>query len=65
MQGGGGTSFVPALEAIELDGQAVCAVCITDLDGTFPDNAPLLPVLWLSTDESNIAPFGETVYVDR
>jgi predicted metal-dependent peptidase len=64
-QGGGGTSFVPALEAIELDGQAVCAVCITDLDGTFPDNAPLLPVLWLSTDESNIAPFGETVYIDR
>ena len=64
-QGGGGTSFIPALEAIELDGQAVCAVCITDLDGTFPDNAPLLPVLWLSTDESNIAPFGETVYVDR
>jgi predicted metal-dependent peptidase len=64
-QGGGGTSFIPALEAIELDGTAVCAVCITDLDGTFPDNAPLLPVLWLSTDEDNTAPFGETVYIDR
>jgi predicted metal-dependent peptidase len=64
-QGGGGTSFIPALEAIEQDGAAVCAVCITDLEGRFPDNAPSLPVLWLSTDENNSAPFGETVYIDR
>jgi predicted metal-dependent peptidase len=63
-QGGGGTSFVPALEAIELDGQAVCAVCITDLDGEFPDSCGI-PVLWLSTSEYETAPFGETVYIDR
>jgi predicted metal-dependent peptidase len=64
-QGGGGTSFIPALEAIELDGQAVCAVCISDLDGTFPDIPPSIPVLWLSTVEDATAPFGEVVYVDR
>jgi predicted metal-dependent peptidase len=63
-QGGGGTSFIPALEVIEQDGSAVCAVCITDLDGAFPESCSL-PVLWLSTSEYHTAPFGETVYIDR
>jgi len=63
-QGGGGTSFIPALEAIEQEGNAVCAVCITDLQGTFPDTAPSLPVIWLSTTD-DVAPFGETVPIDR
>jgi predicted metal-dependent peptidase len=63
-QGGGGTSFIPALEAIEQEGNAVCAVCITDLQGTFPTTAPSLPVIWLSTTD-DVAPFGETVPIDR
>ncbi len=68
-QGGGGTDFRPALAQIEADGEPVCVVCITDLDGTFPDVPPSLPILWLSTEErdwrGNLkeAPFGETVYV--
>ena len=61
--GGGGTSFVEVLEAIELEGTAVCAVVITDLQGTFPDSCSL-PVLWLATEEGT-APFGETVPLDR
>ena len=61
--GGGGTSFVEVLEAIELEGTAVCAVVITDLQGTFPDSCSL-PVLWLATEEGT-APFGETVPIDR
>ena len=63
--GGGGTDFRPALEAIERDGAPVCAICISDLYGTFPEVPPALPVLWLSTTEGLSAPFGETVFVDR
>ncbi len=62
--GGGGTDFRPALEAIERDGAPVCAICISDLYGTFPEVPPALPVLWLSTTEGLSAPFGETVFID-
>ena len=61
-QGGGGTDFCPALQHIEDEGEAVCIICITDLEGTFPDAEPSIPVLWLAT-EDHIAPFGETVPV--
>lgn len=71
-KGGGGTNFIPALEAIEQDdNQPVCCICITDLEGTFPTVAPEIPVLWLATKERNwrgdtlVAPFGETVYVSE
>jgi predicted metal-dependent peptidase len=63
-QGGGGTDFRPALDAIDREGQAVCIVCISDLEGTFPDTPPAMPVIWLSTTDG-IAPFGETVPLDR
>jgi predicted metal-dependent peptidase len=62
-QGGGGTDFRPALDAIDADGNAVCVVCITDLAGTFPESCGL-PVIWLSTTD-DVAPFGETVPLDR
>jgi predicted metal-dependent peptidase len=62
--GFGGTDFRPVLKAIEDDGTAVCAVIITDLEGPFPENCNV-PVIWLSTEERNTAPFGETVYLDR
>jgi predicted metal-dependent peptidase len=62
--GGGGTNFCPALEAIERDEAPVCVICITDLCGTFPEDAPSIPVMWLSTNFRHLeAPFGETVYV--
>jgi predicted metal-dependent peptidase len=64
-QGGGGTDFCPALEYIDKDGQFACVVCISDLAGTFPDAPPALPILWLSTEENAIAPFGETVFIDH
>lgn len=62
--GGGGTNFCPALEAIGAAESAVCAVCITDLAGRFPTVPPAFPVLWLATTK-RIAPFGETVELDR
>lgn len=62
--GGGGTNFIPVLERIQKDDEAVCALCITDLDGTFPKESPSIPVVWLATTE-RIAPFGETITLDR
>lgn len=62
-KGNGGTDFRPALKAIEED-QVVCAVCITDLEGTFPQVPPDYPVIWLAT-KKHTAPFGETVFVDQ
>ena len=68
--GFGGTDFRPALDGIEKEGTAVCAVCITDLEGTFPDVPPSFPVLWLVpktpwTREEVIAPFGETIHFEK
>ena len=63
-KGGGGTNFIPCLDAIELDGSPCCAVCITDLDGTLPEFSPNYPVLWLCTS-SLVAPFGETVPITQ
>jgi len=63
-QGGGGTSFVEVLERIESEGTAVCAVMVTDLEGTFPDTVPSLPILWLATEQHEV-PFGENIYLDR
>lgn len=64
-RGGGGTSFVPALEYIENEVQdAVCIICLTDMDGTYPDTPPTAPVLWLNLnkyDQTQEAPFGDTV----
>lgn len=62
--GGGGTDFCAALKAIDEDGTPVCALCITDLDGTLPDTVPSTPIIWLCTTE-RVAPFGETVFLDR
>ena len=62
-QGGGGTSFVEVLKAIEDEGTAVCALVITDLEGTFPESCGI-PVLWLATEEHEV-PFGENIYLDR
>jgi predicted metal-dependent peptidase len=62
--GFGGTDFRPVLSEIEREGSAVCAVIITDLEGPFPETCNL-PVIWLSTEAGNSAPFGEVVYLDR
>mgnify|MGYP000518823937 CR=1 FL=1 len=66
-QGGGGTSFIPFFAKVQesWDGQTqgVC-VYLTDGYGTFPQQPPLLPVLWVVTpgglDLSEFL-FGEAV----
>ena len=59
--GGGGTSFVPCFEWLE-DRHVVpqTMVVLTDLCGTFPNEAPPYPVIWATT-ENRRAPFGQVV----
>ena len=59
--GGGGTDFRPCFEWLrELGIVPQTLVFLTDLCGTFPDDAPTFPVIWAST-ECRKAPFGEVV----
>ena len=62
-KGGGGTDFRPVFEAVaELDEPVVGVIYLTDLAGKFPDEAPDVPVLWVTgRDEmdSPEVPFGE------
>jgi predicted metal-dependent peptidase len=63
--GGGGTAFSPVFEAVDdLEDVPSCVVYLTDLDGTFPESAPPMPVLWASTSgPDDEVPFGEVVPV--
>ncbi len=65
--GGGGTSFVPFFEKVSVNrdwhSSGVC-VYLTDGYGTFPQELPVLPVLWVVTPgglDPEQFPFGETV----
>lgn len=65
--GGGGTSFVPFFEKVNVSRDwhtsGVC-VYLTDGYGTFPEEPPTLPVLWVVTPgglELEEFPFGEAV----
>lgn len=67
--GGGGTSFVPFFERVsanrEWHSNGVC-VYLTDGYGTFPQEQPILPVLWVVTPgglDPEQFPFGETVHL--
>lgn len=60
--GGGGTSFVPVIEAVNaLVPRPVCLIYITDLMGGFPKGSEV-PVLWVTTSDIE-APFGETIRI--
>ncbi|HLZ58717.1 MAG TPA: VWA-like domain-containing protein [Ktedonosporobacter sp.] len=65
--GGGGTDFRPFFRAIreeQNDYQVGVCVYLTDGYGTFPEQAPSLPVLWVLSPggiSTNTVPFGEAV----
>lgn len=61
--GGGGTDFRPVFEAaLALDEPPVCITYLTDLLGTFPDEDPGIPTLWVTgTNDARPVPFGELV----
>jgi predicted metal-dependent peptidase len=59
--GGGGTDFRPCFRWLEEKGiYPQTLVFLTDLWGTFPDDAPSYPVIWASTG-SRPVPFGQVV----
>ncbi len=59
--GGGGTSFIPAIEKLEEESCATI-IYITDLLGYFPDTIPITPVIWLTRGNEDV-PFGQVVRV--
>lgn len=60
-KGGGGTDFRAALAWPAKKGiEPACMIFLTDLMGTFGDQAPECPLLWVSTMDGE-APFGETI----
>jgi predicted metal-dependent peptidase len=59
--GGGGTDFGPCFDWLNEHGiHPQTLVFLTDLYGTFPDDAPDYPVLWASTSGRH-APFGSVI----
>jgi len=61
-KGGGGTDFRPAFRWVAENGiEPAALIYLTDLCGMFPDSDPGYPVLWVSTDPTGAAPFGDVV----
>jgi predicted metal-dependent peptidase len=61
LSGGGGTSFIPGLEAAE-ECEADAAVYFTDGDGEYPKTCAV-PVLWCLTKKHDV-PFGESILLE-
>jgi len=58
--GRGGTRFEPVFEALEKTYPTPrLLLYFTDLCGSFPDNPPPYPVLWIVVDGETKAPFGQ------
>jgi predicted metal-dependent peptidase len=63
--GGGGTSFTPIFELMEKEGiEPAVLIYTTDLRGTFPDEPPPYPVMWVATSGVNQVPFGEILRLE-
>lgn len=63
-RGGGGTMFEPIFEQLEQDGiTPEVAIVLTDLEGSFPAQAPEYPVVWASI-EDHAAPFGDVLVIE-
>lgn len=60
--GGGGTDFVPAFEWVREKGiNPECVIYLTDMYGSFPNEAPHYPTLWVSNSDVQEAPFGQVI----
>lgn len=61
-RGGGGTDFRPVFDYLnENDIKVACLIYLTDMYGTFPDEEPEYPVMWVSNSGVKEAPFGQVV----
>ncbi len=64
IQGGGGTSFLPVFEWLEIQGlRPEILVYFTDADGDFPPQAPNFPVIWLVKGKNSV-PWGQRVQLN-
>jgi len=64
VKGGGATDFRPVFRFIEENFDAVkLLLYFTDLDGTFPKNAPDYEMKWVSSKEKKL-PFGTLIKLD-
>jgi predicted metal-dependent peptidase len=64
-EGGGGTNFIPVFDHVEENGMSpTCLVYLTDMMGTFPEDEPDYPVIWVDTYGAYEPPFGEYVKME-
>jgi predicted metal-dependent peptidase len=62
--GGGGTDFRPVFARLEEDNvRPDCLIYLTDMFGSFPNEAPRYPTIWCSTSKGVGAPFGDLVEI--
>jgi len=63
-EGGGGTSFIPALDwAEQLERPPEVLLYFTDADGEFPKFEPPFPVIWLVKGKHSV-PFGQRIQLN-
>jgi predicted metal-dependent peptidase len=63
IKGGGGTRFEPVFDYVkEQDLRPEALIYLTDMEGTFPSEAPAYPVIWAATGD-HVGPFGDTVRI--
>ena len=59
LKGRGGTSFIPVFDKIREEGiRPSCLVYLTDSYGSFPDEQPEYPVLWIINNNEGKVPWG-------
>jgi len=62
--GGGGTSFRPVFEWLDLQSmQTDLVIYFTDAEGTFPHNEPAYPVIWLIKGKAK-TPWGQRIQLN-
>lgn len=65
VKGGGGTSFIPAFDWCDQEGIVpTTLIYLTDLYGTYPDEAPAYPVIWCCIS-GETARWGETIHINE
>ncbi len=63
MKGGGGTDFCPVFDRVAQEPEPPAAlVYLTDMYGSFPEEAPSYPVIW-AANSNRKGPFGDTVHI--
>jgi predicted metal-dependent peptidase len=64
VQGGGGTSFVPAFDWLgRQDRQPDLLLYFTDAEGEFPKEPPSYPVIWLVKGKAGV-PWGQRIQLN-